>query len=137
MKLRTLSLASALALAACASTEPNVTLRDAQGNYVTTADYEAMQRTDFMASMHAGLDDFDAQLHDLRGRANELGGDALKQFADCEESLREDRTEFVNQLEIAKNSLDGDWPDERSRTVDQYVDLREHLDSAMKEVLES
>lgn len=140
MKNRTtlLSLAcgSALLFASCKSSPENMTVRDGAGNYVTTSDFRAMDRVEFFRSMNAGLVDFDEQVTELRQRANELGGDTLSEFADCETSLTEKRTEFVNQLAIAENALDGDWPDERSETVDCYEDLREALSDAYDDVLE-
>src|SRR5688572_21919402 len=89
------------ALSACKSDPPRVTLRDSQGNFVTTADFEAMERDEFIEAIDAGLADFDSQLGELRTRANELGGDSLKEFAGCETELQEQRTTVVNQLAIA------------------------------------
>lgn len=125
-----------LLTAACSSTEPNVTIQDAQGNYITTSDYEAMQRTEFIDAMNMGLQDFDKRMTDLRSRANELGGEHLSEFAECEEELREARTSFESQLSIAENAMANDWPEERSETVRAYADLREDLDEAFEEVLE-
>jgi hypothetical protein len=126
----------ACAVSACKSDPPPVTMRDAQGNFVTTADYESMDRAEFIRSIEAGLADFDKQLGDLRTRANELGGDSLKEFAEHEGDLRDERTTVVNQLTIARNALDDKWPEERAETVDAYMDLREDLADAQKEVLD-
>ena len=123
--------------AACASNEPNVTIQDAEGNYITTSDYESMQRTEFIDSMRMGIKDFDSRMTDLRSRANELGGEHLSDFADCETALREERTAFQNQLSIAENAMIGDWPSERSETVRAYSALRENLDEAFQDVLDS
>jgi hypothetical protein len=126
----------ACALSACKNDPQPVTLRDSQGNFVTTADYEAMDREQFIAAIDAGLADVDKQMGELRTRANELGGDSLKQFAECETALREDRTEVVNQLTIARNALDDKWAKERAATVETYMDLRENLAEAQKDVLD-
>jgi hypothetical protein len=129
-------LLAACVLSACKSDPPQVTMRDAQGNFVTTADYEAMDRKEFIQSIEAGLTDFDQQLGELRTRANELGGESLKEFADCEGDLQEDRTTVVNQLTIARNALDDKWPKERSETVEAYMELRDNLAEAQKDVLD-
>jgi hypothetical protein len=129
-------LVAACVLSACKSDPPQVTMRDAQGNFVTTADYEAMDRKEFIQSIEAGLTDFDQQLGELRTRANELGGDSLKEFADCEGDLQEGRTTVVNQLTIARNALDDKWPKERSETVEAYMELRDNLAEAQKDVLD-
>lgn len=130
------ALALLLTLTACSSTPRQVTLRDGDGNYVTTADYEAMDRTDFVSAINAGLADFDEQISDLRQRANKLGGSSLKEFADCEVELREKRTDVINQLTIAESSLNADYPSERSSTVEAYAELREELTEAQKDVLD-
>ena len=96
---------AACALSACQSNEPRVTLRDSQGNFITTAEFEAMDRDEFILAIEAGLVDFDKQLDELRTRANELGGSSLKEFADCERDLQEERTSTVNQLTIARSAL--------------------------------
>jgi len=129
-------LIAACALSACQSTQPRVTLRDSQGNFVTTADFEAMEREEFITSIEAGLTDVDQQLDELRTRANELGGDSLKEFAECEQEVRSERTNVVNQLAIARNALNDKWPAERSDTVDAYMELREELADAQKNVLD-
>ena len=126
-----------LTTAACSTTEPNVTIQDAQGNYITTSDYESMQRTEFIDAMKMGLRDFDSRMTDLRTRANELGGEHLSDFAECETELREARTNFESQLSIAENSMAGDWPEERSETVKAYQELREDLDEAFEDVLDA
>jgi TolA-binding protein len=128
---------SLLALStACSSPRSNVTEQDAYGNYVTTSDYQSMERTEFQVAMKAGLKDFDARLADLRGRANELGGDSLKEFSDQAEKLDELRTDFVNELEKADASLEDDWAEQREHTVEAYDKLRKGLDHAYDEVLE-
>lgn len=95
-----------------------------------------MDRVEFFKSMDAGVKDFDAQVINLRKRANELGGDSLGEFADSEGKLVEERTAFANQVLIAKNSLDEDWPDEREKTVKSYESLREGLSEAYDDVLD-
>ncbi|HPF14554.1 MAG: hypothetical protein H6827_07795 [Planctomycetes bacterium] len=123
-------------LTGCNSTPTNTTIRDGTGNYVTTSDFRAMDRVEFFKSMDAGVKDFDAQVINLRKRANELGGDSLGEFADSEGKLVEERTAFANQVLIAKNSLDEDWPDEREKTVKSYESLREGLSEAYDDVLD-
>lgn len=127
---------AACALSACKSDPPRVTLKDSQGNFVTTADFEAMDREEFIEAIEAGLSDFDTQLNELRTRANELGGDSLKEFAECESELQKERTALVNQLAIARNALNDKWPAERAETVDVYTSLREDLAEAQKDVLD-
>lgn len=127
---------AACALSGCKSDSPRVTLRDSQGNYVTTADFEAMDREEFIKAIDAGLGDFDTQLDELRERANELGGDSLKEFAECEVELQEERTAVENQLTIARSALNDKWPEERAETVEVYMDLREDLTEAQKDVLD-
>jgi len=126
-----------LVLSACKSPQQQVTLQDPQGNYVTTADFHAMQRTDFVAAIKAGVADYDGQMKALRTRANELGGDSLREFADCESKLLKRRTDVVNQLSIAENALESAWPKERAKTVDTYMELREEFTEAQKDVLDA
>ena len=132
----TLTVTGAMFAAGCGSPRQNMTLRDAQGDYITTSDYRAMARTEFFDAMDAGLDDFDARMEQLRKRANQLGGETLEEFAECEDDLAEERRDFENQLTIAENALDKDWPDQREETVDAYVELREALEEAYEDVLE-
>ncbi len=134
--LLSLTCGCALFLTACESSPKNLTIRDSAGNYVTTSDFRAMDRAEFFRSMNAGLEDYDNQLAELRVRSNELGGDTLAEFADCEESLTKKRTDFVNQMAIARNALDDDWPEERSETVDCYEELREALSETYDDVLD-
>jgi hypothetical protein len=122
--------------AACSSPRTNVTEKDSHGNYVTTSDYQSMDRTEFEASIKAGLKDFDRNLVDLRTRANELGGDALKEFSDWADKLAAKRTTVVSELERGDATLADDWPDQRQRTLDAYDSLREDLDEAFEDVLE-
>ena len=77
--------------------------------------------------------------HTLAGstRANELGGEHLSDFAECETDLRDSRTQFESQLAIAENSMAGDWPEERSQTVKAYQELREDLHEAFEDVLDA
>lgn len=128
---------ASLLFASCESSQSNMTVRDSAGNYITTSDFRAMNRVEFFRSMDAGLADFDEQLAELRARANTLGGDTLHEFADCEDHLMEMRTDFVNQLAVAENALDDDWPEERGETVDSYEDLRGALSEAFEDVLDS
>lgn len=126
-----------LGLVACRTTDHNTTKQDAGGNYVTTSKYESMQRAEFVDSIEAGLRDYDNLFAKLRTRANELGGDALKEFANCESKLAEQRTAVVNQLAIAKSSLNDSWPKERAKTVEEYEELREDFAEAEKDVLDA
>ncbi len=127
---------AAFALSACKSDPPRVTMKDSQGNFVTTAEFEAMDREEFIESIEAGLSDVDTQMTQLRTRANELGGKSLKEFAECEGELQKQRTTVVNQLAIARNSLNDKWPKERAETVEVYMELREDLAEAQKDVLD-
>jgi len=129
-------LGSTLVFASCTSSPDEITMQDAQGNYITTSDFHSMARYEFFDAMEAGLRDFDNQVAELRSRANSLGGEALGEFADCEDELMEKRTDFESQMVIAQNALDEDWADERSETVEAYVDLREALSEAYEEVLD-
>ncbi len=126
-----------LSLASCEGNSLPPTQRDIAGNYATTSDYKSMMRTDFLAAMRAGLDDFDSEVLALQRRATELGGDSLQEFADCSEGLREARTQFANQLEKVESAMNEDWPDRREEAVEQYDELRSMLDEAYDEVLES
>ncbi|MEZ6015496.1 MAG: hypothetical protein R3F49_10305 [Planctomycetota bacterium] len=126
-----------LSVMSCHSPQPQVTLRDSQGNYATTADFHSMQRADFVSAIEAGIADYDGQLRELRTRANTLGGDALKEFADCERKLQVKRKDVVNQLAIAQNSLDDMWPEERKETVEAYTKLRDAFTEAQNDVLDA
>lgn len=125
-----------LSAAACSSPRTNVTEQDAYGNYVTTSNYQSMDRAEFESAMRAGLENYDQLIADLRLRANELGGDALKEFSDWQEKLDGKRTTFVSELEKGHATLADDWGDQRQRTLDSYNDLRDCLDTAYEEVLE-
>lgn len=127
----------AVGLAACEGPRTQVTQRDAAGNYITTADYEAMERSEFETAMHAGLQDFDERMSKLRERANELGGEPLAEFSDWAEDLEGKRVAFVNELVRTESALVDDWPERRSETLEAYYDLRECLDEAYEDVLES
>lgn len=135
----TATLVCALILTACASSEEEADVlgQDSRGNYITTSNYRAFERTEFMQAMGEGLEDFDRRLGDLRARANELGGETLQEFARCEDDLSTLRTEFENQLTIAATAMESDWPDEREETVDAYVDLRDALADAFESVLDT
>lgn len=124
------------ALGACTSTDSSVTTRDAAGNYVTTAEYEAMHRNEFFTAMQAGLDDFDQRFEALRERANDLGGSALGEFAEWTERLERQRADVRNALDKAEAALDDDWPKRRSEAVEAYEKLRNSLDEAYDEVLD-
>jgi hypothetical protein len=121
-------------LAACTSQEP--TARDAQGNYATTSDYGAMNRTELVAAMDAGLADVDRRKVELEQRAEVLGQNAIEELHDREAELTEKRTKFVNELARLRASLEADYPDRREDVVDAYENLRDELDNAYEEVLE-
>lgn len=130
-----LTAAAAATFSACSSPQRDVLRQDDRGNYATTSQYEGMQRNEFLLSMHAGLQDFDRRMDDLRARANELGGESLETFAECERGLSEKREEVVNQLEVVETALADAWPEERSEAVDEYEELREALSEAYDDVL--
>lgn len=136
MKNRLMLLVLPLAFA-CKGPDSNVTVRDEQGNYVTTSDFRSMDRAGFLHAMSAGLADFDQQLDDLRERANTLGGDALQTFAKRSETLQEKREHFVNQIARAEAALEKNWPDRREETLEAYHDLREELDEAYEDTLDT
>jgi hypothetical protein len=129
-----LAAAGAVLLAACTSQEP--TARDSHGNYATTSDYAAMNRTELVAAMDAGLVDVDRRRVELEQRAQVLGQDAIEELHDREPELAEARTKFVNELARLRASLDADWKDRGDDTVDAFEDLRQELDNAYEEVLE-
>lgn len=133
----TILLSTALVLAAaCSSPRSHVSEQDAYGNYVTTSDYHAMDRTSFMSAMQAGLADFERRMDELRERANELGGDALKEFSDYADELAQKKTTFENELQRSEATLVDDWPDQRERTLDAYYDLRDNLSEAYEDVFD-
>ena len=136
MKAALLISSLALITTACSSPRSNVTEQDASGNYVTTSEYQSMERTEFQVAMKAGLQDYERRLTDLRWRANELGGDSLKEFSDWADKLEDQRLEFENELKRSEASLADDWADQRERTVEAYDSLRKMLDEAYEEVLE-
>jgi hypothetical protein len=95
-----------------------------------------MERTEFQVAMKSGLQDYERRLTDLRWRANELGGDSLKEFSDWADKLEDKRLEFENELKRSEAALADDWADQRERTVEAYDSLRKALDEAYEEVLE-
>ena len=117
--------------------EHNVSRQDTEGNYITTSDYESMQRSDFKIAMNAGLRDYDEGVERLRERANTLGGKNLGEFSKHSETLDEKRTRFVNEMQKVEVVLESEWPDQRKRTLKAYYDLRESLNEAYEEVLEN
>jgi hypothetical protein len=131
----TLVLASSLALVcACSSTPP--TAQDAQGHYATTSDYHAMDRVQLTAAMDAGLADVDKRRAELEARAGTLGQEAIDELHEHEAKLSKLRTEFVNEMDKLRASLDKDWKGHREDTVEAFDDLRECLDKAYKDVLD-
>lgn len=127
-----------LALSAgCVSSEPRATARDSRGNYATTSEFNSMQRSEFMAAMRAGLDDFDRRRAELEARASRLGQKAVEELHDHLPGLVKRRTDFVNELARLDATLDKDWPDRRRDTEEAYRDLRAALDEAYDEVLKA
>jgi len=124
-------------LAACENTRSQVTQKDAQGNYITTSEYQSQDRAKFETAMREGLADFDQRVDQLRKRANELGGDSLSEFAECSDELQEKRVTFVNELERTKAVLADDWPSQREATLEAFYDMREALADAFDDVLDS
>ena len=137
MHSRTILLAlGAALLGGCSSPENPPTAHDAQGNFATTSDYDAMNRSQLIAAMDAGLADVDKRRLELEQRAEQLGPDAIEELHDREPKLSELRTNFVNEMARLKASLEPEYDDRREDVVDAYQDLRKGLDKAYEEVLE-
>ena len=120
----------------CASNATDSIRRDADGNYASTANYDAMDREDFTAAMQAGLIDFDERLASLEVQAEVLGPDALEEYHGCLDGLMQGRREFAAELELHRSMLSDAWRDHREGVADMYVELREDLDAAYEDVVE-
>jgi len=129
-------IALAALAAGCASSATESTRKDADGNYASTASYDALDREDFTAAMQAGLNDFDARLASLETQAEALGPDAVAEYHGCLDGLMQGRREFAAELERHHSMLADDWSDHREAVAEMYVDLREDLDAAYEEVVE-
>jgi hypothetical protein len=129
-------IAVAALLTGCASDANNSVRQDAYGNYASTADYNAMERDEFTASMQAGLRDFDSRLASLETQAEALGPDAVEEYHGCLDKLMAQRREFAAEFERHRSLLADDWRSQRENVADMYVELREDLDEAFEEVVE-
>lgn len=125
----------ALGVAGCASPETAPTTRDTNGNYATTSQFNSRQRSEFTASMRAGLEDFDRRRTELETRASRLGQVAVDELHQHLPGLAEKRTGCVNELARLDATLDKDWPDRRRDAEEAYQGLRAALDAAYDEVL--
>lgn len=124
-----------IGLAGCASPETAPTTRDRSGNYATTSQFNARQRTEFAASMRAGLEDFDRRRSELETRATRLGQEAVDELHQHLPGLTQKRTGCVNELAKLDATLDKDWPDRRRDAEEAYQGLRAALDEAYAQVL--
>lgn len=120
---------------ACASPEVRPTARDDQGNYATTSNFRAPQRSEFATSMRAGLADFDKRCTELETRASTLGQAAINELHAQMPGLTQKRTAMVNAMARLDAALDKDWPARREETQTAYDDLRKALDEAFADVL--
>jgi len=132
-----LGLVAAAAMATGCQSDANEAMRkDAYGNYASTATYNAMERADFAAAMKSGLRDFDAHLASLKLEADKLGPDAVKEYHGSLDGLMEGRRKFAAELERHDAMLADDWRGNREHVAEMYVDLREELDDAYKNVVD-
>jgi len=130
-------LALAAAIAGCASdTAKKATYQDTRGNFATTSNFNAMERTDFTKAMHDGLIDFDLQLKQLELQAEKLGPDAMQEYHSHIDELQASRREFAAELARHDAMLADEWRKYREDVADDYVDLRHDLDSAYEDVIE-
>ena len=137
MLTRTLTLiVGAALLAACTTTDDELTDRDMRGNYKSTSNYKSMSRIELTAAMDAGLADVDKRTAELEARAQTLGQDAIEELHDQLDAVAKNRTDFVNEMARMRAALDEDWTDRREDVVDAFDELRESLDDAYEEVFE-
>lgn len=129
-------LALAAVATACSHDAERVQHRDIQGNYASTAKYNAMERDEFNAAMVAGLADFDARLESMKKEAVALGPDAVDEYQDAVEDLLLERKAFAAEFERHRAMMSDDWRSNREDVAEQYVELRENLDQAYEEVVE-
>jgi hypothetical protein len=129
-------LAIAGLVAACESASNDAQVRDSHGNYASTAQYNAMARTEFDAAMDAGLRDFDVRLKSMELEANSLGPDALEEYHAALDDLMQKRRAFEGELARHRAMLEDEWRDHREDVAESYVDLRDELDDTYEEVVE-
>jgi hypothetical protein len=122
--------------AACSSEAKKAVHQDTRGNYATTSNFNAMERTDFTKAMHDGLNDFDMQLKQLELQATKLGPDSLEEYHERIDKLQAQRREFAAELAAHDAMLADEWRKHRENVADHYVDLREELDETYDEVIE-
>ena len=122
---------------ACSTSDANeAQVRDSHGNYASTAQYNAMARTEFDAAMDAGLRDFDVRLKSMELEANSLGPEALEEYHAALDDLMQKRRSFEGELARHRAMLDDDWRNNREDVAEAYESLREELDETYEEVVE-
>ena len=104
--------------------------------FISTAQYNAMERDEFQAAMQAGLRDFDVRMASLEAQAEKLGPDAMDEYFGDLEQLKEERRQFAAEFEKHNAMLADEWRDHREDVAEQYVELRESLDDTYDEVVE-
>lgn len=121
----------------CSSTRDNdrPMAKDASGNYATTSQYNAAHRSEFVASIRAGLVDADRRTKDLEARATTLGQAAVNALHEHLPVINEKRSAVVNELARLDAALDNEWPVRRASTEETYKTLRTTLDKAFSKVL--
>jgi len=129
-------LAVAVGAACHTSDASEAQVRDSHGNYASTAQYNAMARTEFDAAMDAGLRDFDVRLKSMELEANSLGPEALEEYHAALDDLMQKRRSFEGELARHRAMLDDDWRDNREDVAEAYESLREELDETYEEVVE-
>jgi len=123
--------------AGCHTSDANeAQVRDSHGNYASTAQYNAMARTEFDAAMDAGLRDFDVRLKSMELEANSLGPEALEEYHAALDDLMQKRRSFEGELARHRAMLDDDWRKHREDVAEAYQDLREELDDTYEEIVE-
>ncbi len=134
-----LCLASAFgSLMGCASDRENrSTDRDRNGRYSTTSQYRSMERTPFLQSMRAALDDHDKRVIELERRAKELGVAKVETLSELTSNLAAHRESLKNNIMRVELALDADYPERRESAFEAFVAMRESLDEASEAVLGS
>lgn len=94
-------------------------------------DFESMTREEFMASMQEALEDFDRRADALRSDAG--SEDSFEQYA---ERLEMARARFAQRLHSTQMST-SDWQTQRSSVIDAYQDLRDELEQAERDLMET
>ena len=131
----TLPILAAIACTACTSSSSEYPYGTSDPEHLGAL--ESMMREDFLLAMEANLQDFDTRYVQLQQRANELGGEPLEEFADYSDDLQSARDDFRNQLQKAESAMSEDWEDQREETIAEYREMRELLDNAYENILES